>query len=107
MTEAPENDNVPDKCPPPGTSEYDSYIEKQSRKALIDAMNAHPILRVCSTFVIVILGTGILFSALDGFRNRPMWAAILSCVVFGVYGLSVLSYLRYCWGKRRLDYPDD
>ena len=91
-----------DKCPPLGTPEYAAYVERQSQRAWIHAMNAHPILRVGSTIVILMLGLGGLTLAWPRV-DRPWWEDVLACIVFTVYGIGWLSYLKYSWGKQRPD----
>ena len=104
LTKSHDDADAPDKCPALGTSEYNAFIEMQSRNAFIDAMNAHPILRVGSTVVVVLLGSGYLGSAWLCLQYRPLWAGILSSLIAASYGIFEFAYLRYSWGRRRRGY---
>lgn len=90
-----------EKCPSLGTPEYDVFVKKQSQNSLIDATNAHPILRVLSTIFIGFYGVSLLVMAQNFVVDGPLWPGLLSGIYFGVYGLFVLAYLRYSWGRRR------
>ena len=92
---------APSRCPPPGTPEYDAFVERQAHNAFIDAMNAHPILRVLSTVVILILGGGVLWGAWQNLHQGPLWLSVLLAVFSAGGSIGFFGYLKYSWGRRR------